>query len=222
MRIERPAQLRLVGLTGGIGSGKSAVAACWRSLGIPVIDADAVARRQSEPGGPAVEAFRDLLGPDVLGPDGRIDRRAVAAAVFQDPGLRRVLEDRLHPLVIQEVSRRLHHLARSGCPLTVIEAALLIETGLHRAVDRTVVVTAPEDQRIARVRSRDGLSAQEVQARMAAQFPDEARIPHADSILRNDGPLQSLLSEARRLALELLSETVPGDRDPGRETTPRR
>ncbi|HOU55059.1 MAG TPA: dephospho-CoA kinase [Myxococcota bacterium] len=222
MRIERPAQLRLVGLTGGIGSGKSAVAACWRSLGIPVIDADAVARRQSEPGGPAVEAFRDVLGPDVLGPDGRIDRRAVAAAVFQDPDLRRVLEDRLHPLVIQEVSRRLHQLARSGCPLAVIEAALLIETGLHRAVDRTVVVTAPEDQRIARVCRRDGLSAQEVQARMAAQFPDEARIPHADSILRNDGLLQALLAEARRLALELLSETVPGDRDPGRGTTPRR
>jgi dephospho-CoA kinase len=132
MRLLPSSSMRLAGLTGGIGSGKSLVATCWRSLGIPAIDADAVARRQAEPGGPAWEAIRDLLGPGVLGPGDRIDRRAVAARVFQDPDLRRALEQRTHPLVIREVSLRLRSLEESRCPLAVIEAALLIEADLDR------------------------------------------------------------------------------------------
>jgi len=209
MRLERPPLLRLAGLTGGIGSGKSTVAACWRALGIPVIDADGVARRQSEPGEPGFEAIRDLLGPGVLGPDGRIDRRAVAALVFRDPDLRRALEQRVHPPVIEEVSRRLERLAESGCRLAAIEAALLIESGLSREVDRTVVVVAPEEQRIARVCRRDGLTAGEVQARIAAQLPDEARILSAHRVLENGGTLPSLLGRARRPALDLQSEMDP-------------
>jgi len=213
MRLLPHSRMRLVGLTGGIGAGKSLVATCWRCLGIPVIDADAVARRQAEPGGPAWEAIRDLLGPEVLAPGGRIDRRAVAARVFRDPKLRRALEQHTHPLVIREVSLRLHRLEESRCPMAVIEAALLIETDLDRQVDRTVVVVAPEEQRIARVRRRDGLPEEEIRARIAAQLPDEARLLRAHESIRNDGTLQALLGRARYVALDLLLEARGKDEE---------
>lgn len=196
--------MRVVGLTGGIGSGKSEVARAWRSLGIPVIDADAVSRGQMRPGGPVLAAVAAEFGPGVLGPDGSLDRAALAAQVFADPARRRRLEELTHGPVMAETARRLDVLAQAGCRLAVLEAALLIETGVHATLDGLVAVLAPEDQRVRRVMARDGGDEAAVRARMAAQVNDVARRAAASHVLDNDGGLDALRARAMSLAVDLV------------------
>ena len=184
-------EFRLIGLTGGIGSGKSTVAGFIAGRGVPVLDADVLAREAVEPGRPAFAEIARVW-PTVVAPDGRIDRKRLGAIVFADPTARARLEAILHPQIAALARVRAADLARAGHKLAFYEASLLVETGRHRELDGLVVVDAPDEQRIARVAARSGLTADEVRARIAAQLPmaDKRRV--ATYVIENDGDLASL------------------------------
>ncbi len=182
--------VRVIGLTGGIGSGKSAVARMFRDLGAEVIDADQVARDVVEPGQPALADLVAAFGPGILGPDGRLDRKRLGERVFADADARKRLNAITHPRIGAETARRIQALGAQGASVVIYEAALLVENGLHAGLGGLVVVSAPEETQIARVVARDGLSEAEARARMAAQLPLAAKIAAATHVIDNSGPLE--------------------------------
>jgi dephospho-CoA kinase len=186
--------LILVGLTGGIGSGKTTVAGMLAGRGAVVVDADELAREALEPGTRAFKHVSDLFGDDVLTHDGRIDRTALAGVVFSDEEKRRALESITHPEVFRLLAETVEKF-RDTDDVVVFDAPLIIETGFHEAVDLLVVVTAPVEQRIERVRRDRGMSEAEAAVRIAAQAEPEARDAAADVLIHNDGDLEEL--EAR-------------------------
>ncbi len=179
-----------MGLTGGIGSGKSAVARMFRELGAEVIDADQVARDVVEPGQPALAEIVATFGRDMLGLDGRLDRKRLAELVFGDAEARRKLNAITHPRIGAETARRIQTLSARGAPVVLYEAALLVENGLHAGLGGLIVVSAPEEVQIARVIARDGLSEAEARARIAAQLPLAAKVAAATHVIDNSGPLE--------------------------------
>ncbi len=174
-------QLR-IGLTGGIGSGKSTVARRFAELGVPVIDADEVAREVVAPGEPGLAAVLSRFGPGVLAPDGQLDRRALRERVFSDPAARRDLESLLHPLI----RARMQALAAAaGGPYVVLAIPLLIEGGGRDRVDRVLVVDVDEAAQIERLMARDGGTRQQAEAILAAQASRAQRLAQADDVLDN-------------------------------------
>ena len=198
----------VVGLTGGIGSGKSVLAAALSDLGVPVIDADEVARRCVAPGTTGLAAIVERFGPDILLSDGSLDRAGLARRVFSDAAARRDLEAITHPCVRAGIDAGLASLrARTDPPpLVVVEHPLLVETGGHTRVDSVVVVEAPVDVRVARLLAGRGMSEDEARSRISAQADDAQRRAVADHVVVNDGDLDALRSEAQRL----LSRLAPG------------
>lgn len=192
---------RVIGLTGGIASGKSAVAAILRRLGVPVVDADQVAREVVAPGSPALDRVREALGDEALGPDGTLDRDAVARLVFADPEQRRRLEAVLHPAIAARSAELLRGLAEAGHPVVAYEAALLVETGRHRDLDALLVVAARPETQAARLMARDGIDAAAASRRLEAQLPLADKVAVADVVIHNDGDWESL-ERAVRLALD--------------------
>lgn len=196
--------MRRVGLTGGIASGKSAVAARWRELGIPVLDADRLVRALYEPGAPGAEAVAGEFGPGVLDARGAVDRPRLAALVFADPAAVARLNARVHPLVRRETDRWLAEREAEGHPVAVVEATLLVENAGRERFDLLVAVSAPEELRLERALARDPAATREsVLARMRAQLPDEARNAACDEVLVNDGSVEELLAKADALAAGL-------------------
>ncbi len=208
--MKRPNGLRLIGLTGGIGAGKSEVARVFRWAGIPVVDADGIAREQMRSGHPVYEEVVAAFGRDVLGSDGEIARRRLARVVFADPERLRTLNRITHPHVVAEVERRLAILAEMGHPVAVVEAALIVEAGLHGSLDGLVTVAASEDDRATRVAARDGVSLDEVRARMATQVSDAERARVATWVVVNDGSLDDLRRRAARLAVLVVRDIREG------------
>jgi len=184
--------MRIYGLTGGIGSGKSAVAERLRARGIPVVDADEVAHVLTRPGGRALPAVTAAFGPPVARPDGTIDRAALARLAFSDPAARRTLEALLHPLIDEDVRAWTAARAAEGHAVCVYAAPLLFEVSLDRRLDGVIVVLADEELRVRRVVARDGSSPDAVRARMAAQLGDDERLRRAQYVIRNDGTLEEL------------------------------
>jgi dephospho-CoA kinase len=186
--------MRVVGLTGGIGSGKSTIAAMLRARGIPVVDADLVARDCTAPGTPGLAAVLARFGPGVLTADGALDRAALAAVVFADATARRDLEAITHPCIRAGIADRLRELAAGTPPppLAVVEHPLLVETGGTAGLDSVVVVEAPAELRVARTVAGRRLTAEDVRARIASQTDDAARRAAADHVLVNDGGLAAL------------------------------
>ncbi len=205
--MKRPDGMRVIGLTGGIGAGKSEVARVLRRAGIPVVDTDRIAREQMTSGQPVHDEVVAAFGPEVLGSDGEVDRRRLAQVVFADPERLRTLNRITHPRVVAEVERRLAVLAEMGHAVAVVEAALLVETGLHESLDGLAVVTAPEEDRVARVATRDGAAADEVRARIAAQVPDGERAQVATWVVANAGSLDDLRGRAVRVAIAIARGT---------------
>ncbi len=205
----KPENMRLWGLTGGIGAGKSEVARTWRALGIPVVDADQVSRDHMRPGGSAMTAVVAWFGPGILAADGSVDRSALAAIVFADPAKRQRLEALTHGEVLREVGYRLSVLAQAGCRVAVVEAALILEAGLLEGLDGLVAVIAPEGDRVRRVVARDGMDEPAVRARMAAQVTDDQRRAAATVVLDNDGSLDALRDKARTIAIDMVLERGP-------------
>ncbi len=180
----------VVGLTGGIGSGKSAVSEHFARLGVPVIDTDIIARDLVKPGSTVLSAIRAGFGDTVLHADGELDRAALRRRVFSEPAARRTLESLLHPRIRQEVARQLAALA---APYAIVAVPLLVETGGWRdVVQRVLVVDCPEAIRIERVMARSGLGRDEVQAIVDAQASDAARRAAADDVIDNAGSPQAL------------------------------
>lgn len=188
------------GLTGGIASGKSAVAKIFRDEGVPVIDADEIAREVVAPGTPGLAAVVDAFGPRALAADGTLDRKAVAAIVFEDADARAKLNAILHPAIAAASAARF---AELGDVLACYDAALLVERGLAEAFRPLVVVAAPRALQRSRLLARDQLSPEEADARLAAQAPVEAKIAAADVVIHNDGDLATLAVRAREALAEV-------------------
>lgn len=188
------------GLTGGIGSGKSAVAALFAGLGAVVLDADALARELTGPGSEAAAEVARALGPGLLTPEGALDRAAVARRVFGDEAARGVLEAELHPRIVALRRARLAVLAEGGSPDAVVvsEAALIFEAGTRAEFDCVVLVTAPEAVRLSRLEAR-GMARDEALRRMAAQWPDGRKVPLADFVVDNGGALDQTRSQVARV-----------------------
>jgi dephospho-CoA kinase len=179
-----------VGLTGGIGSGKSAVARLLAERGAVVVDADAIAREVVEPGTPGLAAVVAEFGSEVLTPDGALDRSRLGAIVFADPAARRRLNAIVHPLV---GARSVELSATAAADAVVVhDVPLLAENGLAEGFDLVLVVESPESDRTARLRRERGMSEDEVRARMAAQASDAERRAIADVVIQNDSTLDDL------------------------------
>jgi len=193
--------VHVIGLTGGIGSGKSVVAAVAREFGHPVVDADEVARRCVAPGTPGLEAVVRRFGDEVLGPDGSLDRARLAGIVFADVAARRDLEAITHPRIRAGIADDLAALRARvpSPPLAVLEHPLLVETGSHTTVDTVVVVEAALPLRLQRLVELRGMRAADARARIAAQTDDQARRAVADHVLFNEGSLADLRAGARDL-----------------------
>ncbi|MEQ1503226.1 MAG: dephospho-CoA kinase [Myxococcota bacterium] len=189
----------VVGLTGGIACGKSAVAARLRERGVPVIDADLVAREVVEPGTPGLAQVVAAFGPTALGTDGRLDRAAMRARIAADPDDRRRLEAITHPEIRRVTAERLIACAAAGAPAAVVEAALLVETGGYRMYPVLIVVSCGPAVQLARVRARDGVDEAQARAIVATQLPlaDKERV--ATHVIRNDGTLDALRTEVDRV-----------------------
>jgi dephospho-CoA kinase len=190
-----PCQLR-IGLTGGIGSGKSTVAGLFAELGVPVVDADRVAREVVEPGEPALTAVVRAFGPGVLDSRGQLDRAALRTRVFADDDARTRLEAILHPRIRERMETRAAALSTPYCVLCV---PLLLEARDVPRVDRVLVVDVPEALQVARVAARDALDASAVRAMIAAQAPRATRLAAADEVILNDGPRAALVPRVRAL-----------------------
>lgn len=180
------------GLTGGIASGKSAVAARMREKGVAIVDADAVAREVVEPGTEGLAAIVKEFGEGVLAPDGSLDRKALAAIVFGDDAKRKRLNAILHPRIGLRSAERMQEYAAEGRTLACYEAALLVENGLADAFRPLVVVVAPEHVQIARIVKRDGATEDEARARIRSQMSNEEKAKVADHVIVNDGTLDEL------------------------------
>lgn len=185
-----------LGLTGGIGSGKSAVAEQFVALGVDLVDSDQAARWVVEPGRPALAAIAQHFGEQVLNPDGHLNRSALREQIFTNPAERRWLENLLHPLIATEVAQ---FLANAKSPYAIMVSPLLIESGQYKLAQRVLVIDVPEHVQIERTMRRDQLSAEQVQAILAAQATREERLRHADDVLTNDRDLTWMKSEVERL-----------------------
>lgn len=199
--------MHVFGLTGGIASGKSAVAAQLARRGVPVIDTDVLAREVVEKGTDGLAAIVAEFGDGVLAPDGTLDRKALGALVFGDEVKRKLLNAITHPRIAAAGVARGRALAQQGHPLACYEAALLVENGLADAFRPLVVVVAPEHVQIARIIARDRLSEAEAKARVASQTTTAARLRLADFVIENDGTLADLERKTDETLLAICRRT---------------
>jgi dephospho-CoA kinase len=191
-----------VGVTGGIGSGKSALTGRFEALGVTVVDADLAARIVVEPGRPALVAIAGRYGGEILLPDGSLDRAALRRRVFEDAAERRWLEQLTHPLIAQEIQRQL---GAATSPYRILSSPLLLETSQKQLVDSVVVVDVPESTQLTRTMQRDDNDEAQVRRIMAAQLSREQRLAQADIVVDNSGPLHRLDAIVERLHRQFLA-----------------
>ena len=197
--------MRKVGLTGGIASGKSTVSGMFRELGVPVIDADMIAREVVAPGSRALEAIVDAFGAEILTDEKSLNRARLGEIVFSDPTKKKVLEGILHPEIIAEQDRRLKDLEREGrTPVAVVDAAVMIESGSWKRFDSLVVVDCEESQQISRLRLRNGMNEEEAARRVNAQMPLSEKVKYADHVIDNRGSIDDTRKQVEEL-MKLLS-----------------
>jgi dephospho-CoA kinase len=197
-----------VGLTGGLASGKSTVAAMLADLGAVVFDADEIVRALYAPEGAGAAAAKELFGDRVLGADGRVDRARVAELVFADPAARHALEARIHPLVREARARRFAEAEKHGASVAVAEASQLFESGTESDYDRVLLVVAPEAERLRRWEGKGG-DGEDARRRIAAQIAPETARSRAHDVLVNDGSLESL----RQKVTEIFQRWTSAGRD---------
>ncbi len=195
-----------IGLTGGIGSGKSTVSDIFQSLGVPVIDSDLIAREVVQPGEPGLEGIIQHFGKEILQSDGSLDRQRLRNLVFDDETARKHLEQILHPLIRQRSQQRL---ATLNTPYAILAIPLLVETGLSDSVDRVLVVDCPELVQIERICSRDGINPDQAQAILAAQCSRKQRLEAADDIIDNYQSIDNLTQAVASLHKRYISIAAP-------------
>jgi dephospho-CoA kinase len=194
----------LVGLTGGVATGKSTVAKMFKQCGAAVINADLLARQVVEPGKPAWRAIVKLFGKTVLNQDRSLDRQALGSIVFHNPKKRRQLERIIHPRVAREQQRLVRRIAtRKPNAVVIYEVPLLFEVGVDKRVDKTIVVTASRDIQIDRLKKRNGLSGAEAIRRISSQMPLAKKIQRADHVLNGTLPRPSLRRQVGQLLKSL-------------------
>ncbi|AMD00652.1 dephospho-CoA kinase [Halomonas chromatireducens] len=203
----------IIGVTGGIASGKSTVARAFAALGVPWVDADDVAREVVEPGEPALaeiaERYSRKEGSRVLQEDGRLDRRALREIVFADPAERKWLESVTHPRIRQRLVAHLERLQAEGAPYVLLVSPLLFESGQSEMADRCLVIDVPESLQIARTAARDDVDENQARAIVAAQMPRAERLARADDVIDNGGDearLKAQVAELDRKYRELARE----------------
>lgn len=196
----------IVGLTGGIGSGKSAASAMLGELGAAVVDADVIAHELTAPGGAAIAAIRSAFGSDAIAADGALDRVAMRRLVFSDAAAKGRLEAILHPLIGAEIRRRSAIGLASGAPYVVLVVPLLVESGGYRKrVARILVVDCAEDTQVARVMARNGMTSEEVRRIMATQATRAERLTAADDTVDNDSDMNNLRIQIEALHRKYLA-----------------
>jgi dephospho-CoA kinase len=202
----------VVGLTGGIAAGKSTVARGFAALGVPVVDADKLARDAVAPGSEGLAEIVAAFGPEVLLPDGSLDRKALGARVFADAALRARLNAITHPRIAQLGAQQIAAHGKAGADYVIYEAALIVENNLQRAMNALVVVSVDPVVQLARLIKRDGLTESEAKARIAAQMPLEKKLEVADFVIDNSGEPEvaaERVAEVHGLILARLGKTAP-------------
>jgi len=195
-----------VGLTGGIGTGKSSVSKRLSALGLPVLDADAISRKQLEIDGGCYNSAVQLFGKGILNAAGSINRKSVADIVFHDKAMLEALNALIHPAVWNQMDAAAKILEAEDSEVPVVfDVPLLIESGWHKEMDITILVTCPQDLVIKRVMQRDGASREEVLARMQAQMNQDEKLKFADIVIDNSGTYEALLDQVDRLYQKLLN-----------------
>ena len=184
--------MKVIGLTGGVATGKSSVGRMLRARGVPIVDADVAARSVVAPGQPALEEIAAAFGPEVLNADGSLDRAAMRALIVQDHAARLRLESITHPAIFAHMQASLAALEAAGHPVAVLEAALMVETGTYRMYDGLIVVSCSPEIQLARLMTRDGQSEEAARGLIGAQLPLAAKEAVADEVIRNDGTLEEL------------------------------
>lgn len=189
----------IVGVTGGIASGKSTVARAFAALGVPWVDADDVAREVVEPGEPALAEIAERYGERVLQADGSLNRRALREIVFADESERRWLESVTHPRIRQRIVAHLERLQAEGAPYVLLVSPLLFESGQSELADRCLVIDVPESLQIARTAARDDVDDAQARAIVAAQMPRRERLARADDVIDNTGSEADLTAQVAEL-----------------------
>lgn len=200
----------VVGLTGGIGSGKTAVSDRFAALGIKIVDADVAARIVVEPGRPALAEIAEHFGAEVIDPSGALDRAALRTRVFSDPDARRWLEQLLHPRIADEIRRGIES---ATSPYTMLVSPLLLEAGQAAYAHRILVVDVPVEVQVARTMARDDNDEAQVRRIIAAQSPREDRLKRADDVIENDKGLDALDRAVAELHARYLALAVARDDD---------
>src|SRR5512134_801946 len=207
---QRPARcynpaMRVFGLTGGIGTGKSTVARMFRQEGLAVVDADRIAREVTAPGRPEYDAIVQRFGREILLPGGRIDRGKLGDIVFSDPGKRAELEAITHPGIARGIAAELQRLESEGRGIAIVEAALIHETGRRERFEAVIAVRCGRDQQVRRLVERDGISEERVLQRIASQMDADEKARASDHVIDNSGDLASTRAQVRALASLLKS-----------------
>jgi dephospho-CoA kinase len=194
----------VIGLTGGIACGKSLVAGFLKEMGVPVVDADQLARQVVTPPSAALAHIAEQFGPSVLQEDGALDRERLAEIVFADPLARARMEAIIHPEIARAMELEVASHREKGTPHLVYEAALLVETGLYRRLDGLIVVTAAPQQQIERLMAWRPLTREEARARLEAQLPLSDKVRHADVVIENQGSPEQARRATERAWVRLL------------------
>ncbi len=195
---------KVIAITGGIGSGKSAVAKLFEQWGAQTVDADILAREVVEPGSEGFQRVVQNFGPDMVLADGSLNRPKLASIIFSDQEKKALLESLLHPLIRERWLSQLEQLKKSNAPLIAYIVPLFFEsTAQMPEIEKVVLISAPEETRIARIMSRDLFPRQIAELRIKAQLPDSAKIDKSDYVIKNDSSLEQLESRAREVFSEL-------------------
>lgn len=190
--------MKVIGLTGGIASGKSTASAYLRELGAAIVDADAISRASTRRGGAAFEAVCAAFG-DILGADGEIDRRKLGGIVFADEDARRKLNSIVHPAVMAESRAQIENARASGVKMCILDVPLLFETGMEKLCDETWLIYVPREEQIRRMAERDGLDAAAAAARIDSQMPLEEKLKRANVAIDSSGTIEQTREKLRRL-----------------------
>ena len=199
---------RVIGLTGGIGSGKSTVATMFKDLGAYAIDADQVAREVVEPGQPALAEISNTFGREMLDERGRLDRKRLGAVVFADPDQRRALNAIVHPRIGAETARRIAEAGSRGIEVVIYEAALLVENQIHHGLDGLIVVALPPEEQLVRLTQRDRLDEADAKLRLGAQAPLAEKVAAADWVIDNAGPRERTRRQVEDVWRQIRAETA--------------
>ena len=190
--------MKVIGLTGGIASGKSTASAYLRELGAVIVDADAISRASTRRGGAAFKAVCAAFG-DILGEDGEIDRRKLGGIVFADEDARRKLNSIVHPAVMAESRAQIENARASGAKVCILDVPLLFETGMEKLCDETWLIYVPREEQVRRMAERDGLDAAAAVARIDSQMPLEEKLKRADVAIDSSGTIEQTREKLRRL-----------------------